>query len=449
MTSAASPIQSPFRQPGQDFPRKALKYVWRNFGVRQLVLENRLRKSRREWDQLKAICAPVAPSKSILIIPSDPYALTTSVGDQAMIGSIMAYWRKKRPGHAFYFATANADADRAATGLGAQPLRMMGKDMSMPHVHGVLKSHRFATAILMGADGLDGSYDPSFSGQQLMVLDLAARLGAAGYVTGFSVSKAFDAGVQRIFADLHPSIQINLRDPLSFERFRDQTNVPARQVADVAFLLPAQTTARMEPTLGWIAQQKASGHRVVAVNFHPLLLELSDRAQFPKLVDTFAMIHKDLAANENLSLLLLSHDQRGASSDALGLDPLFDALKSDLGARLCQPSEQLSAPEIKGLVKSLDAVVSGRMHLMIASIGAGTPVYGIDYKDKMEGLLMLLGLETTGLSTAADILENPDKVAAGIECFLDELPAEQAKIATRIDAIKALALQNFEEPTSA
>lgn len=423
--------------------RQALKYVWRNFGVRDFYLDRKLRRESRDWADLRAAIRPQPTENRFLVIPSDPYLLTASLGDQAMIGSILEYWRAALPGAEVCIATAHADADRAALELGGRPVRMMGRGLSLSDVRQQIGRERFRAAILMGADGLDGSYDPVFSGHQLMALDMAARQGAECFITGFSVSKTFHPGVRRVFAEIAPAIRINLRDPLSYDRFATQAQVPAHRVADVAFLLSGQVSPRVAQSLEWVAGQRAAGRRVVAINFHPLLLELQERGRFPALLAAFTQMLRDLAARLPVSFLLLSHDTRGASADAHGLEPIRRALKDELGERLHYPAEQLRAPEIKGLVHELDAVVSGRMHLMIASLGAGTPVFGIDYKDKMEGLLMLLGLETGNLATAADLLADPAAVGAKIEGFLAGLEAERPKIAARLPHIRAMALENF------
>ncbi|MFV0645281.1 MAG: polysaccharide pyruvyl transferase family protein [Sphingomonadaceae bacterium] len=425
--------------------KRALKYAWRNFGIRKAVLERRLRASRAAWERQRGQATPGSLENSLLVIPSDPYLLTSSLGDQAMIGSILDYWQDKFPDMQIFFATADAPGDAAAREMSATPIRMMGKALMMDNIAKVMSTHRFRIAVLMGADGMDGSYDPSFSGEQIMALDLAARNGADCYITGFSVSKFFNPTVAEIFSELDVKIRVNIRDPLSLERFEKGSGREAQQVADVAFLLKPATTERMEPLLTRISEAKAKGRAVVAVNFHPLLLELEERDLFPQLIDCFAEILRKVAARSDVLFVLLSHDTRGSSSDRLGLEPLLQRLGDELGDRLLLPAEQFRAPEIKALVNEIDLVLSGRMHLMIASLGAGTPVFGIDYKDKMEGLLLLLGLDTGNLMTAAEILADPAGCADKVTRFLAGLDTERAAIASHINHIRSLALRNFED----
>lgn len=408
------------------------------------MLETRLRKNRAEWEVLTQCVKLQTPKSALLIIPSDPYLLTSSVGDQAMIESIISYWQKISPQMELYFATADSVADVAVREMNAIPIRMMGKDLSMRQVAEILQKQKFKVAVLMGADGMDGSYDPSFSAAQLMTLDLAARSGSDCYITGFSISKIFHKDVVDIFRNIASSIRINLRDPLSLQRFEKNTGRKANQVADVAFLLKPKTTPRVQELLEYIDLEKIQNRKVLIINFHPLLLELQERDRFSELLEAFSDALEQVSERVNVSYVMLSHDMRGESSDLHALAPLYSRLKGPLGNRLLLIDEQLTAAEIKALVGSADMVLSGRMHLMIASLGSGTPVLGIDYKDKMEGLLTLLGLDTKSLISAGAILENSDRCALHIADFIDRLSTERSKIALRIDEIRKLSLQNFE-----
>lgn len=425
--------------------RSALVHVWRNFGIRQAVLESRLRKNRSHWRSVREnqSQSKLELHNKILLIPSDPYLLTSSLGDQAMIGSILDYWKAKRQGIEIYIATADSPAEDAARALGAVPLRVMGRKFSVSSTDQAMLLHGFQIAVLMGADGLDGSYDPSFSAEQLITVDMAARYGAESYITGFSVSQSFHRDVAVIFDELDQNVRINLRDPLSLKRFEAGSKRKGHLVADVAFLLHPRTSERVDAVLTQVRKLQQSGFEVAAFNIHPLLLELEDRHRFPDFIAAAASVLRMLAQRKKVAFLLLSHDTRGSSSDRLGLEPLYAQLSDALGERILLPSEQLTAVEIKALVKELDLVISGRMHLMIASLGSGTPVVGLDYKDKMEGLLQLLALDSKSLIPATQIMADPKECANRIALFLDRCEEERAQIKRASARIHHLSLRNF------
>lgn len=91
----------------------------------------------------------------------------------------------------------------------------------------------------------------------------------------------------------------------------------------------------------------------------------------------------------NVFFVLLPHDYRTkefGEGDHQLAESIFNHLPKDVKERTVFSSEQLHASEIKLICKQLDLVISGRMHLAIASLGAGTPVGCISYQDKFEGL---------------------------------------------------------------
>lgn len=438
----ASTISAPSNAP----LTLGLKYLWRHLGIRQYALERRLQKNKNEWLNINEKLKIKPAKNSLLIIPPDPSLLISSVGDQAMILSIINHWHNINSEMKIFFATSDIIADEAARQLSAHPIRMMGNHFSPSEIAKLMDRERFKAVILMGADGMDGSYDPAFSAEQLMALDIAAKCGAECSITGFSVSKVFHNDVIDVFKRMDPSIIINLRDPISLQRFESLTYRKGNQVADLAFLLNPVETSRIKILSEYIKQEKIKNRIVIGVNFHPLLLELKNRGRFNELVGNFSEMLKNISSACNASFVLISHDTRGESSDSLALRPLYSTLKGFMGDRITLVEEQLSAAEVKALVGYFDMVLTGRMHLMIASLGSGTPVLGVEYKDKMAGLLNLFGLDSGSLITAADILRDPAKCARHIVNYISTLDIERKKISLRLDEIHDLSLRNFERP---
>lgn len=422
-----------------------LKYAWRNFGIRKLVLERRFRMLEQEWQAAQAKVVRAAGNvANILIIPSDPELLTSSTGDQAMLGAIVAYWRQSIPRARFSVAVATDRAAGAAHALGLVPLRLLTPASTFESALEQVRASDIGTVVVMGADVLDGSYNVAFSGRQLMLLDLLARGGADSYITGFSVSQDFHPRVVRLFDALDRSVRINLRDPVSFARFRAASTAPANLVADVAFLLEPRASELTERIDGWIAAQRQAGRVILGLNCHPLLLELAERHELDRFLGTFVEAVADFAAQREVALLMVDHDNRGSSADAICLRPVHDRLVERLGAaHIYYPDDRLSADEIKAVVADLDGVISGRMHLMIAAMGAGTPVFGIDYKDKMEGLLNHFGLPTDTLCTAAEIMQPGHDIPARLADFVDRLDMIRARVAEAKPLVRTAAEQNF------
>ncbi len=105
-------------------------------------------------------------------------------------------------------------------------------------------------------------------------------------------------------------------------------------------------------------------------------------------------------------------------------------------------SDALPARVLKGLMGEFDAVVSGRMHLSIASLGMGVPVFALDYNDKAAGLLAHFGLDTRHVAEVPEI-RDPGRLVARLGDFLRDVPAMRARIADRAAQVKGMACANF------
>ena len=398
-----------------------IKSPWRQWGLRDAYLARRLKSLRSAWTAQRSESTPLEPSHKLIIIPSDPIRLTASVGHQAMLSSIVAYWSIREPKIQIYCLTAHASASDAARKLGLSPILTHPQKDAKAFVAELREhytKHGFKIAVLMGADDLDGSGDPHFSAQQLITADLAARSGARTFITGFSVSSALHPDVAAIFAELDPEVKINLRDPSSQERFTSGVPSETELVADIAFLLRGARSDRVRPVVDWVERQKSNRRPIVGVNVHPLLLEFNERHKLTQLVDNFASILTKVARNKNLSLLLISHDYQATTSDRHALSPLYKKLVAALGNTVYYPQPELQAP-----VKYLIAPRRSHQRKDAAHdriLGSKTPAFGIDYREKMAGLFDLIDAPKENLTNAAEILERPNQVVVSINRFIDE-----------------------------
>lgn len=105
----------------------------------------------------------------------------------------------------------------------------------------------------------------------------------------------------------------------------------------------------------------------------------------------------------------------------------------------------MKAREIKAIASKVDGIITGIMHLMIASVGVGTPVLGINYKNKMEGLLKLTGIGSDNLLTAKILLSDKTDSIAIISNFLNELNFYREKLAESKIKIHNMAMLNFKD----
>jgi polysaccharide pyruvyl transferase WcaK-like protein len=426
--------------------KSILRYIWRRFGFKRAWQGIKFRKLLRQWNVTKASLPVRAPTASptVLIIPSDPVLLNSSRGDDAMLTAVMTYSRARWPDVRFVVATGGDVADAQAQTIGAQACRVFGVGLSYQQILEKLIALGPTHSVTIGADVLDGSYDPLFTAQLLITTDLLARTGVVCAVTGFSFSKAPYPGLKDIYNNFAPSVTFNLRDPVSYARFQSFTTAPATLVTDVAFLLsPNKETALVLENAAWIANQKAMGRKVIGVNIHPLILEPTERHNIQRVVTNFADILIPLMKEKSVSLVFMEHDFRGESADILCLKPLQESLAAQEAPHLYWPSTHMSAAELKATCSLLDMVISSRMHLMIGAIGVGTPVFGINYKDKMEGLLQHCELDTSYLCTAKELLADKSACLKKMARFVDDEPQIRQTLQDKQPTIKAMSSKNL------
>jgi colanic acid/amylovoran biosynthesis protein len=97
--------------------------------------------------------------------------------------------------------------------------------------------------------------------------------------------------------------------------------------------------------------------------------------------------------NPNSRFIFIPHDYRpNGIGEGPILEYLYSMLPKAIQGQTYLLSEMYSASEIKWISGELDFVVSSRMHLAIAAIGQGTPVFCLEYQGKFRGLFDLLGM---------------------------------------------------------
>jgi polysaccharide pyruvyl transferase WcaK-like protein len=375
-------------------------------------------------------------SNRVLVVPPDPLLLDASRGDQAMLSVVEAFVRDD--GSDVDVAVHDRWTRDGEDHLTMNPVRVVDEAVTSRRIYELLKSKRYKRIVLVGADVTDGSYDPVFSCHLLSFVKIGRAFGADCTITGFSFSKKSSPAVRAMFAGLDPAIRINVRDPRSFARFEAEVGSgKAQLVADVAFLLNPDRSPSVDRAVEWIAAERIGGRSVVGLNFHPLLYPLGRRGEIRSTVEAIINRIIDEPDFSKCSFLTIEHDHRGDSADRHCMDTVRSVLEHR-GARYYDFDRPLSAAELKCAVSYVDLVVTGRMHLAIAALGSGTPIFGLGYKDKIEGLLELAGLpaERSIVFDGAPV----DAVVCGIEkalaCILEDKEKIRASKLTIIEYSK-------------
>lgn len=254
--------------------------------------------------------------------------------------------------------------------------------------------------VILGADVFDGRYNIDFSLRYLKLANIAALLGKNVRYTGFSFStKASEDVIKHTNASSN-KIKFLIRDPDSFERFRDITSLDnSFLVADNAFNLSPRLLAKSAVECKEWIKSHQDNNLFIGVNAN--VLTTDDRAAMIKIL---AKELEVLCEDERLRFVFVPHDFREKQSDHDTLSEMLDLIPDVYKNRFYLLGKDINSWDVKAIAKNLDLVLTGRMHFAIAAMGGGTPAVTFSYADKFSGLYKHFELD-------ASVLEMDPRIA--------------------------------------
>ncbi|WP_308916061.1 polysaccharide pyruvyl transferase family protein [Jannaschia sp. LMIT008] len=377
-------------------------------------------------DERTAPRGPNSRGRAVVITPAKPDGL----GDQAMIDVA---------------ATQLSDAGFSVTLLpNPTPTRLGVPGVAAGGVGGKLSIlanvARARRVIVIGADILDGRYNPDTILSRLKLAAIAHRFGAKVRVIGCSFSTAPNP---RVIEWLKRAewLEILAREEVSKARMEAALGRPVELVADSAFLLrPEATTPAAHDAIAFAEAQHAAGRRVLGLNASGLVFS----KVAPGTLEAYAeAVAEWVAGREDMAAMVVSHDSRpGQIGDQASCDVLAEAVGRMVPDRFHYVRDGINAWDVKGFAGHLDMVLLCRMHFGIACLGNGVPPLALVSMGKFEGLMGLFGLD--GLEI------DPERVAAdprSIQGRLDDLAERAPDLRTRIEAalpeVRAMSARNY------
>lgn len=309
----------------------------------------------------------------------------------------------------------------------------------------ILEGGGYDMLLLVGADIMDGYYSPEPAENMLIAADLAARAGIATNFLGFSFNNMPEPELKRLYDTLHPGVTLNVRDEVSLKRFNTFTSATKKLVADTAFLL--KPAAVDQNALSWITEQKRLERMVIGFNVHPMLVKDASTDDVLSIVNKSIDAIKTASKKHNVSWVLIPHDYREVVGDDICLRPIYERLEAQSDIRVMYFEGTHRAATLKALAGHMDGVVTGRMHLAIASLGMGIPTLCITYQDKFEGLYRHFGLPKELLLAPRKLMADQAALEDDLDMFVRSLPELKAQITIRLPEVHRLAELNFSFAT--
>lgn len=417
--------------------------------LRGLIEDQAVSRLKKDWAAQRAhLAAPTqevtgADLKKVLIVPTDPWTLIGAVGDDAMISSSVGMVRRKNATAEMYVITGDEAANKVAREIGLIPL-MIWKDKNYcQSVVRAINDHAFDAVIVLGADVVDGYYGAVIAAKLVVTADLAARLGAKVTVLGFSFNSNPVASLHYFFQNLHENVKLHVRESVSETRFKQFSTHPVKLVADSAFMLQPQSNNKELVRLKeWVEERRSTGRIVLGMNVHPMLIKQATSEQVLSIVAKTAEAMQEICTSFPVSWVLIPHDYRDGHGDDVCLLPVADKLREMSGVDFHYIAGKHRAAVLKAMAGEVDGVVAGRMHLIIASLGMGTPVFALKYQDKFEGLLRLFGLPQEMAITADELLDGK-QFGARLNNYVRELQTMRASVANALPSMLEASKTNF------
>lgn len=314
----------------------------------------------------------------------------------------------------------------------------------------LLSAHDYDYFFVLGADILDGYYSDIESYQRLTLANQAVQIGMKTTLLGFSYNDSPRPMALNALRELDGKARICARDPVSGSRLDSHLRNPTIRVADVAFLLSPQKVSDHK-LLAWLAGVKKSHSTIYGINaiFTSNFFEDKSSDSQSRYIAFYLDLIKSIRAREpSAHFVFIPHDYR---PNGIGEGPILEYLYSMLPLEIQSEtyllSEKYSASEIKWIAGELDFIVSSRMHLAIAAIGQGTPVFCFEYQGKFKGLFDLLGTPDL-LSSMTNALSNPEKVIDTLMTNIGNRASIRKHFKNKLPEIKELSERNFALETS-
>lgn len=370
------------------------------------------------------------PTRIAILAPFPP----GNLGDEAMVtGTIAGLLGRTRPPTAIdviFVGSPNRTLDHP---------RLTGVTIrcwSIPRVRLFGLSTRKALAarlagagelFVVGADAIDGSYNPRMIAIALKTCAWASADGRPVTVLGFSFHHG-DPRIAKRLAALPPAVRLCVRDELSASRLTAATGKTGSPVADVAFLMPPAPGPAVDQLLRRINDVRSTGGLAIGLNLNPQRL-----ARFPEILDTLLGLQE--LSGRRVLFVGIGHDGRHGIDD-------WSAFR---GRQMEICPKEVRAWEVKALAGHLDLVITGRMHLAIAAFGAGTPAIGLHYMGKFQGLFRLLGLPDAALIPADEA--SSALVKAALEGCIRDLAGMKEALVRALPTVMELSGRNTAKAT--
>ncbi len=416
-------------------------------GISQLVAFSR---QYIQWRHIISIVPQhVDCQERLVIVPCDPWTVGGSRGDEAMLMAVIQQYRLKNsrlPIDVVVCDEVGCEYIRHLPIENVMALPIWNGPYPLARIYRAVLAQKASHVVLLGADCMDGHYSPLLSLTLLNLHDLFSRTPSMeSRLLGFSFNDKPYRPLYFAFNHIANGTIINLRDPISCDRFRRKVSVHAGLVADAAFMLRSDRCFEGFNKLeNWIRERRNGCRRtIIGFNFHPMLRNYGGAEDIKK--DAVILAHNiEIILQErlNVDFVLIPHDNRSRLTDNLMLEVIYSYLhQKQLQDRVYYDAEVYRAPQLKAICSLIDGLISSRMHLAIAALGQGKSVMAASYQGKFEGLFQHFRLPDTYLLNPDVFIS--DAMIPVFYSYLDHLRELTSQVEKMLPSVVQLSQKNL------
>lgn len=371
---------------------------------------------------------------SVLILPPTD---SGSLGDQAMVTAVINHF--KQQGATIGLVAYNSISECQNFYPKVEVTKYQN---SVQFVKLVSRYDKFCC---LGADVMDGYYSQERSLLRAKLVSLAAKTGSDSSILGFSFNSDPKPAAINALEQLPQNVRLFARDPVSYQRLLQNLKRPVELAADLAFLLsPNDDSEISSKTLQWIDKEQIEGRIVIGINANCKLLESLEIKTPENLCKIYVDNLVEIYKNKPVSFVIIPHDFReaeGKISDIAFAEMIWNLFPSEIQSHCLKVPTPCTAGDIKSICGKLDIVLTGRMHLAIASLGQGTPAACITYQGKFEGLFKHFDLN--GMTIAPTEAIKPGSIFNFVIPIIEKREEISSHIRSKLPYIQQMAKANL------
>ncbi|MGF9662370.1 polysaccharide pyruvyl transferase family protein [Arthrobacter crystallopoietes] len=275
---------------------------------------------------------------------------------------------------------------------------------------------------VVGADIMDGAYNPKASIRRSVVARASAESGVSTRILGFSWNGTAHHLARRALTDAATrGVELFARDPLSYRRCKADGIPNVSLSADTVFCGTWENTSRLH------GRQAIRGKRRALVN-----ISAHVENTVPQLANYDRILQK--LDHDGFEVILVPHVSRPGSDDIALAKQLaeFSGVECTVLETLCHPSE------VRALCSSADLIFTGRMHLSIMGLSRGVPSIVMSTQGKVQGLTDFFPDCAFSVTPSRDF-------ASEVVAIIDELVATPRRVsADDLSRVSELSEKNFQ-----